>query len=1306
MSSFHSQPLRVILGSLLFLGAAVHIKAQEQSIVRQWSEQVRGAIRRDFARPPVHARNLFHVHAAMYDAWSAFEPGADSWLLGKTRGNYTCAFLGVPVPEDVVAAQAEAISYAAYRIIAHRFQFSPGQATTMAIIQGMMQDLGYDHLYTSTDYLTGGPAALGNYIGQEYISFGFYDGSNETNNHAHQYYTVFNPPIEAEEPGNPNMLDPNRWQQITLTNAIDQQGNPVPSTPPPVGHEWGDVVPFALDPSQADVYTRDGAQYRVYHDPGAPAYLDTLDSSGLESFYKWNFVMVAIWQSHLDPADETIWDISPGAKGNITSYPTTWEEYSDFYNFFDGGETGEGHALNPATGMPYEPQLVKRGDYARILAEFWADGPSSETPPGHWFEIMHHTMDHPQFSRKWMGLGDELSPVEFDVKAHMAMGSAMHDAAITAWSIKGWYDYVRPVSALRYMGDKGQCTDQLASNYHPAGLPLIPGYVETVETGDPLAGENDEHVGKIKLYTWKGHDHIEDIETDHAGVGWILCEDWWPYQRPTFVTPPFAGYISGHSTYSSTAAQVMERFTGDPFFPGGMSNFECLQDEFLQFENGPSETIYLQWATYRDASDQCSLSRIWGGIHPPVDDIAGRFIGMEIGDEVMNTANTLFQNDRPVLLSVTASDTELSIIDIGQQFTLTVVYDRPMNTAFQPQIAYLVEDPLGNALALNSAGWSDANTFVLTYTLLDVEVRMPNILVQVNSAISSEGRVQDVHVTARPFVIDTDRPVVVALEPQQGLINDAVAMQGTFALGITFQEPCDQTTHPVISFPGSPTMNGTLAINNALSTWSSATRFDAVFDVSDANVEIPASAVRVEGARDLLGNGQVDSTATELIAVDTRNPELLGLEINDTMLNEQNVGASALVMTLLFDEDMNTDLTPGFQFPDDNPVGTSLQLNPGNSFWVNSTTYQIAFNLLNAQEEHFNINVLLQGFRDHASNDPAQALLTQPFSIDTRRPEVSVAAPSVSVVADAQVGPAGFSVSVQYSEAMDQQQAPLVQLTGASGLNGSFTPSLATSGWDNANTYVARFNVADQGREEAALGVSVGFARDAAGNPQQSFAVGGLFQLDTRNPEVVLFTANSYNVTNAFMGEGGLVFAAVFDEPMNVVEHPALSFSPSGPINDALVANPDLSLWLASSTYRFSFDVANMDLQAGPFSVTLGNAFDLVGNPVEGSLYPDFFVLDLSAVGIASNNGLAGSSVYPNPLRSAEMLWIRTDRAYPRTDLILHDAQGRVVYRNTLDLASAGTHAVRLPELSAGNYFMELHNDAAHHTWQLLIVAQ
>ena len=82
--------------------------------------------------------------------------------------------------------------------------------------------------------------------------------------------------------------------------------------------------------------------------------------------------------------------------------------------------------------------------------------------------------------------------------------------------------------------------------------------------------------------------------------------------------------------------------TGDPYFPGGMGEFVAPKNEFLVFEEGPSVDVVLQWATYRDASDQCSLSRIWGGIHPPADDIPGRLIGLKIGPEAFKHAEQYF----------------------------------------------------------------------------------------------------------------------------------------------------------------------------------------------------------------------------------------------------------------------------------------------------------------------------------------------------------------------------------------------------------------------------------------------------------------------------------------------------------------------------------------------------------------------------------------------------------------------------------------------------------------------------------------
>jgi hypothetical protein len=116
-----------------------------------------------------------------------------------------------------------------------------------------------------------------------------------------------------------------------------------------------------------------------------------------------------------------------------------------------------------------------------------------------------------------------------------------------------------------------------------------------------------------------------------GGVGWILAETWMPYQLASFVTPPFPGYVSGHSTYSRSAAEVLALLTGSEYFPGGLFEYDIEMGSGLDFEYGPTAPMKLQFVSYFDASDQAALSRIYGGIHPAADDLAGRRIGHEIG---------------------------------------------------------------------------------------------------------------------------------------------------------------------------------------------------------------------------------------------------------------------------------------------------------------------------------------------------------------------------------------------------------------------------------------------------------------------------------------------------------------------------------------------------------------------------------------------------------------------------------------------------------------------------------------------------
>ncbi len=629
------------------------------SIARIWNEALLQAIREDFARPNVHSRNLFHSSVTLYDIWAIYNDKAMPYLIGNTVNNFEITLEDFIPLEDTEESTKKAMSYAMYRLLTHRFENSPGAEKVLERFDLIMNQFGYDTNFTSISYQSGNAAELGNYIGQMMINYGNFDGSREFADYNSAYYEPVNPSLVLDLSGeNTGIIDPNRWQPLTFDTFIDQSGNLIPgSTPEFLGPEWGNVLPFALSEEDISIFQRDGNTFQVYNDPGIPPQLSLGTQNESSELYKWNFSLVSLWSSHLDPNDNVLWDISPKSIGNIdiSLYPNSFSDYSNFYKQFEGGDISLGHNINPATGEAYQTQMVPRADYARVLAEFWADGPDSETPPGHWFTILNYVNDHELFERKFNGQGESLDPLEWDVKAYFILGGAMHDSAVTAWGIKGWYDYIRPISAIRYMSELGQSTNENLSNYNSAGIPLIDGYIEVVEDGDDLSGSNNENIGKIKVYAWKGHDFINNATIDVAGVGWILAENWWPYQRPSFVTPPFAGFVSGHSTFSRAAAEVLTLITGNEFFPGGIGEFVAKKDEFLVFEKGPSVDVVLQWATYRDASDQTSLSRIWGGIHPPADDILGRMIGEKIGIGAYNFAVPYFNSDIDVVVETDES---------------------------------------------------------------------------------------------------------------------------------------------------------------------------------------------------------------------------------------------------------------------------------------------------------------------------------------------------------------------------------------------------------------------------------------------------------------------------------------------------------------------------------------------------------------------------------------------------------------------------------------------------------------------------
>ncbi|HQQ35208.1 MAG TPA: vanadium-dependent haloperoxidase [Rugosibacter sp.] len=203
----------------------------------------------------------------------------------------------------------------------------------------------------------------------------------------------------------------------------------------------------------------------------------------------------------------------------------------------------------------------------KVIAEYWADGPNSELPPGHWTEFAAFVAERDNHD------------INQSIKLYFALANAIFDASIATWDAKRTFDYVRPVTAIRHL-----------------------------------------FRGK-RILGWAG-----------AGKGTqeILGEAWKPFQVPTFPTPPFSEFTSGHSGFSMAAATVLKRFTGSDKF-----GFFYAQEVPLKADPTEQVTdVVLHWSTFTGAAQQASESRLYGGIHF----YEGNVVGLDLGEKVGNAA--------------------------------------------------------------------------------------------------------------------------------------------------------------------------------------------------------------------------------------------------------------------------------------------------------------------------------------------------------------------------------------------------------------------------------------------------------------------------------------------------------------------------------------------------------------------------------------------------------------------------------------------------------------------------------------------
>lgn len=506
----------------------------------QWNRVMQLAIIDGAPRPTVVSRSLYLVSAAMYDAWALYDSKATPSVVDPA--------LRRPLAEQTEANQRAAVAYAGYHSVSTLFA---DYETETSNFRSLLANQGYatsDQVLQSGDLTT--VEGLGRHAAQQVIADRADDGSNSANNFVDvvsstypALYSAVNSddPLADNSPGMPG-FDRNRWVPLRVPNGTFL--DPL------------NALSAFVNNSDPSTYTTQ--RYLTPHWGSVRPFAMTSGSQ------------------FRPPAPPVAGDNTPytDALGQTMTNDEAYNQQVD-------------EVLDVATNLT---------EREKVIAEYWADGPESTTPPGHWNQVALDIA-----ARDSLSVGDT-------VKLLFAVNGAVFDAGIAAWEAKRHYDYIRPISAIRHK----------------------------------YAGQT--------IPTWGG-----------PGQGVVQRDGslWIPFQLRTFVTPGFAEFVSGHSTFSGSASEVIRRFTGsDRYFDGTSVGFFDFDEDgaadlvgSYTFQPGSlvidpellQAPVELHWNTLTEAADEAGRSRIFGGIHFQDGDHRGRAMGKQIGAQAFAKAQALWE---------------------------------------------------------------------------------------------------------------------------------------------------------------------------------------------------------------------------------------------------------------------------------------------------------------------------------------------------------------------------------------------------------------------------------------------------------------------------------------------------------------------------------------------------------------------------------------------------------------------------------------------------------------------------------------
>lgn len=243
------------------------------------------------------------------------------------------------------------------------------------------------------------------------------------------------------------------------------------------------------------------------------------------------------------------------------------------------------------------------------------------------------------------------------------------------------------------------------------------------------------------------------------------------------------------------------------------------------------------------------------------------------------------------------------------------------------------------------------------------------------------------------------------------------------------------------------------------------------------------------------------STGSDIV-IETDPPGVESVTAVPALVGNDHIGDKKLLLTIDFDEDMDSGIAPTITFPAEDP-STTITFDSGS--WAAADIYDAYYDVADSDALVEDIDVRVTGAEDEAGNPMTQYDEADVFDIDVQDPTILSVAVDPTFFADADAGPDALEIVVIFSETMDTSQPPNFILDHP---DASLTVSIGSGTWSEGthvdDTYTVLCDITDQGDAQSDVTIDVIDTLDVNRNPQQDYTPEAEFSFDMENPTVTV----------------------------------------------------------------------------------------------------------------------------------------------------------------------------------------------------------